>query len=140
MNTNEIKIKCAELLKKTSLYSDEYLPKLNSAFEHNTTDMHLNYEFFGDGARVFCYERGKLVGEWRADETQAVYLIVKDVLYRVASEIVMRKENLIKRANGKYIDTELQESLMNKAFEEIGGVYLELRKRDFGAFDLDKWS
>lgn len=139
MNKNEIKNKCIELLEKTSLYSDEHFPKLNSAFERNTLDMRLNFEFFADRAKVFCYERGRLVCEWRADETQVIYLIVKGALYRIVSEIVMRDENLIYRDDKKYINSELEKSLMDKAFEDIGGVYDEMRKQGFEVFNLEQW-
>lgn len=139
MNVNEIKNKCMQLLKKTSLYSDEHASKLNEAFERNTHDMILNFEFFSNTAKVFCYERGQLVCEWRADETQVIYLIVNDVLYRIVWEIVTRDENLIYRGDKKYINSELEKSLMGKAFEEIGGVYDELHKQGFEVFKLDLW-
>lgn len=139
MNLNEIKFKCGELLKKTSLYSDEHVAKLNGAFERDTHDMRSNFEFFDNRARVFCYERGQLVDERRADETQVIYLIAKDVLYRIVCEIVARDENLIKRDGKKYINTELEKSLMGKAFEEIGGVYGELHKQGFEEFKLEQW-
>ncbi len=139
MNLNEIKVKCGELLKKTSLYSDEHVSKLNRAFERDTHDMQLNVEFFDNRARVFCYERGQLVDERRADETQVIYLITKNVLYRIVSEIVTRDENLIKRADRKYINIDLEKSLMDKAFEEIGGAYDELHKQGFDVFKLELW-
>lgn len=139
MNVNEVKAKCSELLKKTPLYSNEHFIKLDEAFELKTYDMRDNFEFFSDKAKVFCYERGQLVCEWQADETQVIYLITKNVLYRIVSEIVMRDENLIYRGDKKYINAELEKSLMNKAFEEIGGVYGELHKQGFGVFNLDQW-
>lgn len=142
MNVDEIKNKCAALLKKTSLYSDEHCTKLCEAFEHKTYDMRLNFEFFSDKAdkaKVFFYERGQLVCELRADETQVIYLITENVLYRIVSEIVMRDENLIKRDGKKYIDADLEKSLMNKAFEEIGGVYKEMHKQDFGVYNLNQF-
>lgn len=139
MDLNEVKVKCGELLKKTSLYSDEHVSKLNKAFERDTHDMCLNFEFFTDRAKVFFYERGQLVCELQAGETQVIYLIVNDVLYRIVSEIVTCDENLIKRDGQKYIDSELEKSIMDKAFEEIGGVYDELHKQGFGIFKLDLW-
>ena len=107
MNVNEIKVKCSELLKKTSLYSDEHASKLNEAFEYNTHDMILNFEFFSNTAKVFFYERGQLVCELQADETQVLYLIVEDILYRIVFEIVTRDENLIYHSDKKYINAEI---------------------------------
>lgn len=137
MNVDEIKAKCSELLKKTVLYSDEHFTKLDEAFEYKTYDMRLNFEFFSDKAKVFCYERGQLVCEWQADETQVIYLITEDVLYRIVSEIVMRDENLIYRGDKKYINSELEKSLMNKSFDEIGGVYKEMYKQKFDIYKLE---
>lgn len=139
MNKNEIKDKCNELLKKTSLYSDEHASKLNEAFERNTHDMILNFEFFSNTAKVFFYERGQLICELRADETQVIYLIVKDVLYRIVWEIVTRDENLIYRGDKKYISSELEKSLMSKVFEEIGGIYDDMHKKKFSIFKLERF-
>lgn len=140
MNANEIRERCSALLKKTSLYSEKYSSKLCAAFELRKSDMRLNYEFFGDKARVFCYERGDLVCEYSADETQVTFLVLEGVLYGVVMEIVTREENLIKRGERKYIDTELTNSFMNKVFEEIGGIYDELYKQRFDIFKLGSWN
>lgn len=140
MNVNEIGNKCAELLKMTSFYSDEHFPKLNVAFKQETSDMHMNFEFFSDKAKVFCYERGRLVCEWQADETQVIFLVAQDVLYRIIMEIVTREENLIKRGDRNYIDTDFINLMMEKAFNEIGGVYSELYEQGFGLFKLKHWN
>lgn len=98
-----------------------------------------NFEFFSDRVRVFCYERGQLVGEWQASETEAVFLIVENVLYRIIMEFLSKEENLIKRSNRKYIDDNARKAMMDKAFGEIGGKMDELHKCGFNLFKLDRW-
>ncbi len=136
MNVNEIRNKCIQLLEKTSCWSAEHFRKLDKAFERNTSDMRVNYEFFSDKVKVFCYERGQLLCEWEADETQVIFLVVDNILYCIAMDIVMRDENLIRRADGKYINSELKNTLIDGAFDEIGGIYADMHRQHFGLFNL----
>ncbi|GEM_PF-5257930 len=140
MNVNEIRNKCLQLLKKTSFWSAEHFHELDKAFERNTSDMRVNFEFFFDKVKDFCYERGQLLCEWEADETQVIFLVVNNILYRIAMDIVMRDENLIRRADGKYINSELKNLLIDVAFDEIGGIYADMHKRHFGIFNLTLWN
>lgn len=140
MNIDEIRLECADLLSRASIYSEEHASKLETVLKGSRADMIYNFEFFSDRVRVFCYERGQLVGEWRASRTEAVFLIVENVLYRIIMEFLTKEENLIKRPNGKYIDDNARKAMMDKAFGEIGGKMDELHKCGFDLFKLDFWN
>lgn len=140
MKIDEIRRKCADLLSRASIYSEEHAPILETVLMGGRTDMIDNFEFFEDRVRVFCYERGQLVGEWQATDTEAVFLIVENVLYRIIMEFLSKEENLIKRSNRKYIDDNARKTMMDKAFAEIGGKMDELHKCGFDLFKLERWN
>ncbi len=141
MNIDEIRRECAGLLSFASIYSAEHAPKLETVLMGSRTDMMYNFEFYSDKdrVRVYCYERGRIVGEWRASRTEAVFLIVENVLYRIIMEFLTKEENLIKSPDGKYIDDKAQKAMMDKAFAEIGGKMDELHKCGFDMFKLERW-
>ena len=89
MNAKKIIHKTEKLLKKTSIYSEQYYLLLNGVFEPRHTDMRENFEFTARGIRVYCFERGKLVFEGCASEAEAVFLAADSVIHQIALDIVI---------------------------------------------------
>ncbi len=142
MNAKKIIHKTEKLLKKTSIYSEQYYLLLNGVFEPRHTDMRENFEFTARGIRVYCFERGKLVFEGCASEAEAVFLAADSVIHQIALDIVINDQKYFEvMPNGcKRLDYKAMEDIRNKAFEEIGGIYSEMCGNGFGMFRLKPWN
>lgn len=141
MNTKNMIHETEKLLKKTSVYSEKYIPLLNGVFEPKYTDMRENFEFTPRGIRVYCYERGQLVFEWCASEAEAVFLAADSVIRQIALDIVINDPKFFEvMPDGcKRLDIKELENIRRSAFGEIGGTYAEMCGNGFGMFHLKPW-
>ncbi|ROR29168.1 immunity protein 63 of polymorphic toxin system [Mobilisporobacter senegalensis] len=121
-------------LKKTNIYYENGHAYLISKIFDNTThfDMEPHIETYTHSARLYTYERGKCIYEFRSNDLKdVVYYILYDVITTIAHRIIQGKYTDVE-GSLRYTDDIRNENkqLISDAFENISGIYEMWYKSD----------
>ncbi len=101
-------------------------------------DMAMKIELFDHSARLYTCERGKCVYEYRTGKVaEIVFFILDDVIRMTAHSLTVEKfqdENRSLRYGEEV--REYEKSLVRRAFEAIGGQFLEWHERGRKALNM----